>query len=132
MAEQRSQEQVGLQLDSRRYGSSIGRLRARVELQTAAQTPTASGQLNEAWTTTLTVWADVRPVSMWESSQSMQLQAQISHRVRVRYSSVLVTDFIKGTSKKRVRWGNRIFRIEGHRRRDEVGDWLDLNCVEEV
>lgn len=111
---------------------SIGKLRHRVELQTATDTTAASGQISQTWATTLTVWADVRPVSAYESFQAQQLQAEITHRIRCRYSSTLVTDYVKGLSKKRVKWGNRIFRIEGHRRVDEVGKWFDLTAVEEV
>lgn len=117
---------------SRTRRTSIGRLRNRIELQTSTPTTTDSGQLDDVWATTMTVWADIRPVTMYESFQAHQLQAETTHFVRVRYSRELVDNYSQGLSKKRIRWGNRLFRIEGHRRVDEVSDWLDLNCVEEV
>lgn len=113
-------------------GRSIGKMRSRLELQTNTPTTDASGQLADSWATTMTVWADVRPVSMYEAFTSHQLQAEITHRVRIRYSSTLVANYTQDLSQKRVKWGNRFFRIEGHRRIDEVSRWLDLLCVEEV
>lgn len=115
-----------------RGAKSIAKLRQRIELQTSTPTTSASGAITDSWATTMTVWADVRPVSTYETFMAHQLQAEITHRIRIRYSSTLVTDYIKGLSKKRIKWGNRYFRIEGHRRVDEVSQWLDLTCVEEV
>lgn len=107
-------------------------MRSRIELQTTTQTTASDGTLVDSWSTTMTLWADVRPISMYESFQAHQLQAEITHRIRIRYSSSIVTDYVQGLSKKRVVWGNRVFRIEGHRRVDEVSRWLEFLCVEEV
>lgn len=87
----------------------IGRLRHRVELQSASMTQDASGEEIETWATIATLWANVAPVGRTERfvSGADQQLATITHRVEIRYRTNI-------TNEMRFKWGARILDIEGY------------------
>ncbi|HEX6956257.1 MAG TPA: phage head closure protein [Agromyces sp.] len=108
--------------------SQVGRLHHRVELQEGVNTTTPSGQRTTAWTTRATVYASIRPLRGYEAFGAHQLQAEVSHSVRIRYDA-------GGTVPKaawRVKYGTRLFRVESIFNVDEADRFLDLICAEEV
>ena len=69
------------------------------------------------------IWAGIWPTSAKETVQSMQPDMVISHRIRIRYRSVLRPDW-------RLKFGNRWFNIVSIINPNERGEWLDLMCKE--
>jgi len=74
-----------------------GYLRHRLTFQTRTKTQDAYGaEAVTPWTDTFTVWGSVEPFMGREYLDSRQRQAEVSHRVRIRYrSGVLTTMRIK-------------------------------------
>ncbi len=102
-----------------------GRLHDLVSLQENTPTRDAGGAPVDVWTDLLTapaIWADVEPLSGREFLEAARVNAEITHRIRVRYRSDL-------TERMRIVLGTRIFDIlavlEMDRRRE-----LHLMCRE--
>jgi SPP1 family predicted phage head-tail adaptor len=87
----------------------IGRLRHRLELQSATMVQDASGEETETWATIDTIWGNVAPVGRAERfvSGADQQLATITHRVEIRYRTNI-------TNEMRFKWGARILDIEGY------------------
>ena len=71
------------------------------------------------------VWADITNVNGRESFNNNQLQAEITHRIIIRYRKDV-------TRTNRIRYAGREFRIEYIVDRNEQRRFLQLHCVEEV
>lgn len=102
-----------------------GRLRNRVTIQYPV---TAQNEYNEeviTWTDLDQVWADIRPTSARERmiSSADQLQAAIDHVIIIRWRSDIST-------KQRIKFGTRIFDIEGFADRTGKRHELRLDCRE--
>ena len=76
-----------------------------------------------SYSTTATIWAAIWPVSAAETVQSMQPTMTISHRVRIRYRSVLRASW-------RIKLGLRYFNIVSIINPSERGEYLDIMCKE--
>lgn len=107
-----------------------GKLRHRIELQSLETTKdtfgadTATGQV---WTTYATVWAEVKPLTGTERYGAQQVQASMSHQIRLRWrEGVLATH--------RARWrrkgADRTFDILAPINVDERDRELVLLCAE--
>src|SRR5262245_28369589 len=70
----------------------IGRLDKRVELQRPATTQNAFGEEVATWETLARMWASVEPLSSQELLQADQVQAQVTHKVWVRYRTDVRAD----------------------------------------
>ena len=101
----------------------IGDLNKRITLQYATKVSDSMGSFTETWTTAATVWAAIWPVQGSELVQSMQTDMVISCRIRIRYRSVLRSDW-------RIKFGNRYFNIVSITNPNERCEWLDLYCRE--
>lgn len=102
----------------------IGRLRHRVELQSAADTVDSYGQPIRAWTTYATVWAQITPVSGNESPLANQLQGMTTHKATIRYRSDVGVGH-------RLLFGSRVLNISAPPRDpDERGIWLEIDAEE--
>lgn len=102
-----------------------GRLRNRVTLQHQIA---AQNEYNEevvTWEDLDHIWADIRPVSSRERliTSADQLQAAIDHHIMIRWRSDIST-------KQRIKFGARIFDIEGFADRTGKRHELRLDCRE--
>lgn len=62
-----------------------GKLRQRVTLQQVTRVPNQYGEMVETWADVATLYAAVEPLRGREFFDAEQVQADISHRVRIRY-----------------------------------------------
>ena len=81
-----------------------GKLRERVTVQQASETRNAMGETVLSWADLTTVWASVEGVSAREALALGQQEVVITHKVRLRYLSLL-------TARMRFRWRNRILTV---------------------
>ena len=103
----------------------IGPLRKQVTLRSKSTNTDAVGQPIETFTTYDTVWAQIDPVSGNEIINAEQQSGEITHKVKIRYTSaVVVTD--------RVFFGLRILEILSIRNIQERNHWQELLCKEVV
>ena len=81
-----------------------GKLRERVTVQQASETRNAMGETVLSWADLTTVWASVEGVSAREALALGQQEVVITHKVRLRYLSLL-------TARMRFRWRNRFLNV---------------------
>jgi SPP1 family predicted phage head-tail adaptor len=104
----------------------IGKLNKRVTLQYSTRTPDGMGGFSLVWNSiTPDIWAALWPVSASETVQSNQQVMTISHRIRIRYRSVLKPNY-------RIKYGNRYFAIVSIINPEERNEWLDILVKEAV
>jgi SPP1 family predicted phage head-tail adaptor len=68
---------------------SPGKLNKRIQIMELAQISDGGGGYEDALVPVKTVWAHIQPVSGREYWQAQQAQAQISHKVTIRYTNVV-------------------------------------------
>ncbi|MCK4624074.1 MAG: phage head closure protein [Phycisphaerae bacterium] len=69
-----------------------GKLRHRLVLSKRTFTQDAAGEQHATWATQATVWGSVEPLSGRELLVAQELQANVSHRVRIRgYGTTEIT-----------------------------------------
>jgi SPP1 family predicted phage head-tail adaptor len=107
-----------------------GRLRHRVVIQRLADTTdtqNAYGEEDRVWHDYFWAWAEIDPPKGREFFAAGQKQAQVTTRVRIRYSpSNTVTPVM------RVKFGSRILQINVPINPDERNRELILMCTEKV
>lgn len=102
---------------------SAGQLDKRVALQKPVVTH-VNGEKHMEWVTVAVVWASVSPVSAREQFTLAQLQADVSHRVRMRYRPNVTAEW-------RVQYAGRVLNIAAMPRDlDEAHVELELLCKE--
>jgi SPP1 family predicted phage head-tail adaptor len=101
-----------------------GKLRHRLIFQEKAATVNSLGE-PLTWTTSFTVWGSVEPLSGREFFEAKQVQAQVSHRVRIRYRSGVAPSM-------RILYGTRAFDIQEVIDTEERHAELVLMCQERV
>jgi SPP1 family predicted phage head-tail adaptor len=99
------------------------KLRHLVAIQSRATTPNAHGQLDDTWTTILTAFADVEPVSGQSQESAGAELATVTHTITIRFRSNI-------TTRNRLVYGQRIFDIVSVIDVEERHFWLQLGCVE--
>ena len=102
-----------------------GRLRKRVQLQTATEVDDSMGQLIPTAVTVATLWAGIEPLQGKEAEQAKQIVAEASHKITLRYRSGV-------TAKHWLLYGVRKFHIAAVLNRDERNHELTLLCTEGV
>jgi SPP1 family predicted phage head-tail adaptor len=102
---------------------SIGDLNKRITLQYPTRVSDLMGGYTLTWIDYAVVFAALWPVSANEQVQAMQTTMTISHRIRIRYRSVLKPSW-------RLKFGNRYFNIVSIINPNEAGEWLDLMVKE--
>lgn len=100
-----------------------GALRHPITVQTLTATPDDMGGETRSWGTHVTSWAEIVPAGAKERWFGDQIEANISHRVTMRFQSGI-------TPKMRVLFESRVFQIRGVVNRDERSIYLDLMCEE--
>lgn len=84
-----------------------GRLREQVTIQQQSITHNAYGEEIVTWADVATVWASILPKASGERfiTGAAQVQAEITHTVRMRYRSGL-------SAEMRLQWGTRNLAVE--------------------
>ena len=100
-----------------------GTLNKRIEIQAPTRTSDGMGSFTETWGEIATVWAAIWPLSATETIQSMQTDMVISHRIRIRYRSVLRPSW-------RLRFGLRYFNIVSIINPNMKNEYLDILAKE--
>ncbi len=95
----------------------------RITLQAKTKVPDGGGGFTDTWVDMATIWAGVWPVSAREITEANATVMVISHRIRIRYRSVLKAGW-------RVKFGNRYFSIVGVTSPNEGREWIDLLAKE--
>ena len=100
------------------------RLKDLVTLQEVQESKDSYGGTTENWVELAQVWADIRPIRGRQFFESFQVQAELTHKITIRYRSDVV-------AKQRILFGTRIFTIE-HPPIDinEQHELLELMCAE--
>lgn len=109
-----------------------GQLQNRITIQTVTQSRNDTGEAIDVFTDWQTVWAKIESTAGREFFKSAQLQAEVTHRVRIRYIYP-DTDHPSGVDPTMwIVFGTRRFDIRAVINPDERPIWLDLFCREVV
>lgn len=100
-----------------------GELRHRISLQVPQDGSDGQGGAVRSWATAMTVWALIEPVSARELWQVQEVQARITHQIRIRYQHGI-------TATMRVLYGSRTFNIRAVLNAEERNIYLDLLAEE--
>ena len=84
----------------------VGRLRHQLTIESYTASIAANGETSKTWTTTATVFGEVRPVSAREVLRGDKAQQEISHVATIRHRSGVL-------AKMRVKWLGRTLEILG-------------------
>lgn len=108
--------------------TTSSRLRHRLTLQQESRTPDGDGGYARSWSDVADVWAEIIPLSGnavygKETTVAAQLQAEISHRVLLRYRAGV-------TAGMRLLFGTRAFNIVSVANRNEESEVLELLVIE--
>jgi len=103
----------------------IGSLNKRIVLQYETKASDSMGGFTSTWVDAATVWAAIWPTSAAELIQSMQTDMVISHRIRIRFRSVLRPSW-------RIKFGTRYFNIVSIINPNEKNEYLDIMAREAV
>jgi SPP1 family predicted phage head-tail adaptor len=95
----------------------------RITLQYQTRVPDGGGGFTTTWVDAATIWAAIWPVSANDVTQANATVMVVSHRIRIRYRSVLKTSF-------RIKFGTRFFSIVSIINPNERNEYLDLLCKE--
>jgi len=106
-------------------GIAAGNLNKQVVIQKPARAFTA-GEAAVTWIDVAAVWAQIRPATSREVWQAKQAQAELTHRVTIRYRADM-------TAELRIQYGTRILNLVGPPRNiDEANEILEMDCVEQA
>ena len=103
----------------------IGKLRHRITIERVVETQDADGAVIETWSTYATIQASIEPISGREYFAAQSTQADVTHRIGIRYLSGIVP-------KMRVKYGSRIFDILSVINVNERNRELQLMCRESI
>jgi len=105
-----------------------GTLRHRVNIQRRTLSRNAYGEELDVWSDEGPArWAAIEPLSGRELQQAQQVQAEVTHQVRLRWCVDLDL-----TPAKRIRFRTRVFDIVSVRNVREANVELLVLCVERV
>jgi SPP1 family predicted phage head-tail adaptor len=104
---------------------NIGKLRHRITIEQVIETQDADGSMIETWTTFAMAQASIEPISGREYFAAQSTQADVTHRIRLRYLSGV-------TPKMRVNYNSRIFDILSVININERNRELQLMCREDI
>ena len=103
----------------------IGPMRHRITLEAPVESQGSDGSVTRTWAPFAAVWASVEPLLGREYFDAQREQADVSHRVRMRYLAGV-------THNMRVVLGSRVFEIESVLNAGERNRELVLMCRESV
>lgn len=102
-----------------------GNLRHRGTIQEHKKTRVEGGGFETRWVDIAAVWFSLEPLSGEEQVIAQQLQATVSHRIRIRYRAGVKPHH-------RLKMGNRIFNFSSVMDPDERRRELEIMATEEV
>lgn len=103
--------------------TSPSELNKRVIIQHQIKVPDGMGGFAVTWTDAAAVWAAIWPVSAYEAIQSDKATMTITHRIRIRFRSVIKSGW-------RISWAGRYFNIVSIIDPNMAHRWLDVMCKE--
>lgn len=103
-----------------RQRNRIGSLRQRVTIQTLTKTEDGVGGWNHSWADTVTVWADLFPLSGGEIYKQGQVQSPVTHKCVIRYRTGVTTN-------QRITYGGNPYNIRAVLNLNERSEWLELH-----
>lgn len=112
--------------------STSSRLRHLLTLQQEVQTPDGGGGYTRGWQDVASLWAEIIPLTDTQNSShgsgrevlfAGQVQAEISHRIRLRYRDGV-------TARMRLVFENRAFNIRAVADTSENRDTMDVLAQE--
>lgn len=101
----------------------IGALNKRITLQHQTKVPDGMGGYTVTWVDSATVWAAIWPTSASEVISANATSMVVSHRIRIRYRSVLRPSW-------KIKFGTRYFAIVSILNPNEKCEYLDLMVKE--
>jgi SPP1 family predicted phage head-tail adaptor len=102
-----------------------GDLRHRITIEQVIETTDANGTITEEWITFATRWASVEPLEGRELFEAHQVNAEVSHRIRLWWLHGVIP-------KMRMKFRNRIFTIDSVTNPAERNQELLVMCHEAV
>jgi len=103
-----------------------GALNKRLDFETPNTVADTFGEETEApYTLVASVWGSIEPLSGNELLRAQQTQAEVTHRVRIRYRTGI-------TPKLRIAYADRYFNILSVINRGERNRELEIMCKELV
>ena len=105
--------------------TTVGKLRQRLHLESSTPTRNSVGEEVDNWEAYDVVWGEVVPLSGRELFQARQVEAEVTHRVTIRYRDGV-------SPKHRVIHKNRTLEVVSVLDREERERWLDLVCKEAI
>jgi len=102
----------------------IGEMRHRITFQDSVETPDGHKGHTVEWFDKVTVWGSLEPLSGREYFAAHQIQAEVTHRVKVRYRADI-------TTKMRIKYKERILLMESILDLKERRQILEILCREE-
>lgn len=102
---------------------AAGRKDKRVTLEQVTTAKDSYNQGVETWSTLATVWAAIAPVRGREAFAARQFSSEEQYTITINYRADV-------TTKMRVKYGSRYFRIESKADPLERHEDLELSCVE--
>ena len=107
-----------------------GDLRHRITIQTRVITKNSYGENTIAWNDDATYWAAIWPVSAKEYFNAQQVQAGVTHKIRIRYRTL--GDGTRINPECRIKYNTRYFGIKSVINPDERNIYLDMLCEESI
>lgn len=98
----------------------------KIVLQTPTGTQDAVGERNTTWVDQATVWAKIRGLSTREVMAAGQRESSASNMIEFPYGANVAAI----TTAWRVKYGARIYTIEGVVNVDEANHTIQLACTE--
>ncbi len=86
-----------------------GSLRHQITIEKQSTTRDSYGEIGGAWTSGLNTWASIEPLRGLEYFNAQQIQAGVTHEIRMRNLTMIGTTGI--SSKHRIKFGSRYFNI---------------------
>lgn len=105
--------------------TAVGKMRHRLTIQSQTAVADGMGGSSVTWTNGDTVWADLRPVSATERTQSDRLMLDVTHSAIVRHRAISATT-------QRLTMDGRVFNVSSVYDADEAGSHLKLMLREDV
>lgn len=105
--------------------NSIGKMRYRVQIQSATNTTDAGGGRTQAWSRVADIWANIIPKSGKESYRQGKIQDDVTHDIYIRHRSDIDAAY-------RIVYDSRTFNIKSILNVEERDRFLLLSCVEGV
>jgi SPP1 family predicted phage head-tail adaptor len=102
---------------------NAGSLNKYITLQQSTRVSDGMGGFTLTYADVASLWAAIWPISANETVAANATTMVVSHRIRIRYRSVLKASW-------RIKFGARYFAIVGIINPNERCEWLDILCKE--